>query len=107
MNDRIWLLAAVIALVTAALRFLPFFVFSTQRNTPPLIKKLSASLPCAIMSMLVVYCLKDTDFASLSGWVPAIVGCAVATLSYLWKRNTLLSILLGTVCYMLITQNLF
>lgn len=107
MNDRIWLLAAVIALVTAALRFLPFLIFNGRRKTPPVIQKLSATLPCAIMSMLVVYCLKDTNLSSLSGWVPAAAGCAVVALSYLWKRNTLLSIMLGTVCYMFITQYFF
>lgn len=108
MNDpRLWLSVAVIALVTAAIRFLPFLLFRNGRKTPPVIEKLKNALPAAVMGMLVVYCLKDTSFASLSGWLPPLIACTLVTLSYLWKRNTLLSILLGTVSYMLLVQGVF
>jgi len=102
-----WLIVAVIALVTALTRFLPFLIFRGNRKVPKLVDKLGRVLPCAIMGMLVVYCLKDVQVMSLASWVPAAVACLVVTVLYVWKRNTLLSILSGTVCYMLLVQTVF
>ena len=101
------LMIAVMALVTAALRFLPFLIFGENRKTPPLISYLGRVLPYAIMGMLVVYCLKDISFAGSPFGIPEIISCAVVTLLHIWKRNTLLSIGAGTVCYMLLVQFIF
>ena len=101
------LLIAIVALVTIALRFLPFLIFGENRKTPPLIAYLGQVLPYAIMGMLVVYCLKGVSFTAAPFGVPEILGCAVVTLLHVWKRNTLLSIGAGTVCYMLLVQFIF
>ena len=98
---------AVIALVTAALRFLPFLIFGENRKTPPLIAYLGKVLPYAIMGMLVVYCLKGITFTRAPFGIPEMIGCAVVALLHIWKRNTLLSIGAGTVCYMLLVQFVF
>ena len=98
---------AVIALVTAALRFLPFFIFRGNRKTPKYIEYLGKVLPYAIMGMLVVYCLKGVTFTSLENWLPYFVASALVVLIHLWKRNTLLSIISGTVVYMLLVQLVF
>lgn len=102
-----WYLVAVIALVTAAIRFLPFVIFNGNGKTPKIIEKLGKVLPCAIMGMLVVYCLKDISFGSVSGFLPQIIACLVVTILYVWKRNTLISIICGTVCYMILVQMVF
>ncbi len=104
---KVWISIAIIALVTAGLRFLPFLIFTGDRKTPKLIEKLSKTLPYAIMAMLVVYCLKGVSFASISGFLPELIACLVVGLLHIWKRNTLLSILCGTVCYMLLVQLVF
>ena len=106
MNEYLWYAVAVMALVTAALRFLPFIVFPSGK-TPRLVEKLGKMLPYAIMGILVVYCLKDTSFATPAGFLPPLISCAVVAVLHLWKRNTLLSILAGTLCNMLLTQFLF
>jgi len=98
---------AVVALVTAGLRFLPFLIFGENRKTPPLITYLGQVLPYAIMGMLVVYCLKDVSFVSGSFGIPEALGCAAVALLHIWKRNTLLSIGSGTVLYMLLVQLVF
>lgn len=98
---------AVVALVTAGLRFLPFLIFGENKTTPPLITYLGQVLPYAIMGMLVVYCLKDVSFLSGSFGIPELIGCAVVALLHILKRNTLLSIGVGTVCYMLLVQLVF
>lgn len=102
-----WAVVAVIALVTAALRFLPFLIFNDKRKTPKMIEKLRKTLPYAIMGMLVVYCLKGISFSGVSGWLPMVISCAIVGVLYVWKRNTLISIISGTVCYMLLVQLIF
>ena len=108
MNDlHTWLLIAVIALVTAMLRFLPFAIFRDGKKTPKIIEKLGRTLPTAIMAMLVVYCLKDISFSDFSGFLPALVSGIIVILLHLWKRNTLVSTILGTICYMSLVQAVF
>ena len=101
------LLIAVIAIVTIAIRFLPFLIFNEKRKTPKYIEYLSRVLPFAIMGMLVVYCLRNTLFISYPYGIPEIIACLVVVLLHLFKRNTLLSISSGTVCYMLLVQFIF
>lgn len=101
------LTVAVIALVTAGLRFLPFLIFGENRKTPPLIAHLGRVLPFSIMGMLVVYCLKDVALTTVPFGIPEAIGVATVALLHIWKRNTLLSIGAGTLCYMLLVQLVF
>lgn len=98
-------LIAVMAGLTAMLRFLPFLVF--RKHTPGPVLYLGRVLPYAIMGMLVVYCLKDLSFRSAPFGAPEIIGCAVVAGLHVWKRNMLLSIGGGTICYMLLVQLVF
>ena len=105
MHDVLLIAAAV--LVTAATRFIPFLIFGEKRKTPPIIEYLGKVLPCAIMGMLVVYCLKDVSFLSAPFGLPELIACVVVAALHVWKRNSLLSIGGGTVCYMLLVQLVF
>ena len=98
---------AVMAIVTAALRFLPFLIFGENRKSPSLIVYLGQVLPFAIMGMLVVYCLKGVSLTAAPFGIPEAIGCAVVAGLHIWKRSTLLSIGAGTVCYMLLVQFVF
>lgn len=106
-NTYVWMTVAIIVLVTAVLRFLPFLVFSDKRKTPPFIERLGSVLPYAIMGMLVVYCLKDIQLTSVSSIAPPVIASLAVGVSYVIKRNTLISIVLGTVCYMVLVQLVF
>lgn len=101
------LLIVVAVLVTAATRFIPFLIFRKKESTPAIITYLGQVLPCAIMGMLVVYCLKDIQLLSTPFGVPELIGCAVVAVLHTWKRNSLLSIGVGTVCYMILVQLVF
>lgn len=101
------LLIVVAVLVTMATRFLPFLIFGEKRQTPPIIEYLGKVLPFAIMGMLVVYCLKDVSILSFPYGLPEIISCVVVAALHVWKRNSLLSIGGGTVCYMLLVQLVF
>lgn len=95
------------ALGTMLTRFLPFLIFSEGRPTPKYINYLGKALPAAIFAMLVVYCLKNVSFVSGSHGLPEIIAIAVTVGLHLWKRQMLLSIAGGTVCYMLLVQLIF
>ena len=101
------LLIAVAVLVTMVTRFLPFLIFGEKRKTPAIIEYLGTVLPCAIMGMLVVYCLKDVSFLTSPFGLPELIACIVVAALHIWKRNSLLSIGGGTVCYMLLVQLVF
>ena len=100
-------LVAVVALVTMLTRFLPFWIFGGKRKTPPIIRYLGTVLPFAIMGMLVIYCLRNISFSAAPHGLPELIGCAVVTALHVWKRNSLLSIGAGTVCYMILVQLVF
>lgn len=100
------LIIAVAGAVTLVLRFLPFVIFG-RKETPAYISYLGRVLPYAIMGMLVVYCLRGISFASAAAFLPELIACTVVVLAHMIKRNTLLSIISGTVCYMLLVQLVF
>lgn len=98
---------ALCALATMTTRFLPFLIFSEQRPTPRYVNYLGRALPAAIFAMLVVYCLKNVSFLSGSHGLPELIAIAVTVALHLWKRQMLVSIAGGTVCYMLLIQMVF
>lgn len=100
-------LIAVIAAATALLRFLPFLIFSGKRKTPGVITYLEKVLPSAVMGMLVIYCLRGVSLMEFPFGLPELIAGTVVVLLHLWRRNTLLSILTGTILYMLLTQFVF
>ena len=51
--------------------------------------------------------MKDVPFLSAPFGAPEIIGCVIVALLYIWKRNSLLSIGVGTVSYMLMVQLIF
>ena len=94
----------VIALVTAALRFFPFLIFDNDRPVPEFINYLSRVLPYSIMAMLVVYCLKNVSVVKAPFGIPELISVLLVAVLHVWKRNTLVSIIGGTACYMLLIQ---
>ena len=101
-DTRILLMTAVVAGITALLRFLPFAVF--EKKVPAPILYLGRVLPFAIMAMLVVYCLKDTSFLTAPYGIPEALAVLAVILLHKWKHHTLLSILGGTALYMVLVQ---
>ncbi len=96
-----YLVVAIAAVVTMLIRFLPFIVFH-GRKTPEIITYFGRVLPPAIMGMLVVYCLRKTEILAGKHGIPELISSLLVILLHKWKRNTLLSIIAGTVCYMIL-----
>ena len=99
------ILIAVMAIVTMLLRFMPFMIF--RKETPEYISYLGQVLPAALIGMLVIYCLKDTSFMEAPHGLPELISAGIVVALQAWKRNSLLSILTGTVIYMLLVQLIF
>ena len=91
---------------TVLTRFLPFVIFKGKK-TPKALDYLGFALPCSVFGMLLVYCLKDTVVMSFPFALPEVLGLAVTSAIYLWKKNTLISIAAGTVFYMFLIQVVF
>lgn len=102
MNTYIVLAILLSAGITMGLRALPFAIFRGKRDMPKSLMRLGKMLPSAIMAVLVVYCLKDavTDFGTQG--ITQLTAAMVVAVTYLWKRNTFLSIAAGTACNMLL-----
>ena len=94
------LLVAVMAVTTALLRFLPFLAF--RKKVPAAVSYLGEVLPPAIIGMLVIYCLKDVQMTAAPFGLPELAAGAAVVLLQWKKRNSLISILCGTILYMLL-----
>lgn len=98
---------AMVVLGTMLTRFLPFIIFPAGKTTPKYIQYLGQVLPAAVFGLLVVYCLKNVSFLSGSFGIPELISIAVVIALHLWKRQMLISIAGGTICYMLLVQLVF
>ena len=105
MNNTIYLIAviAVISIVTWALRAFPFLLFG-NRPLPKTVQYLGNILPPAIMTTLVIYCLRDTTVGQFPHGIPELAACALIVTLQVLKKNMYLSIIAGTACYMILIR---
>lgn len=100
-------LIAVVSICTFLTRLFPFVVFGRKGTPSPAVRYLGEVLPGAVIAVLIIYCLKGIDFAVPATFLPNIIAIAVVAVLHIWKRNNLLSIGVGTACYMLLVQLVF
>ena len=98
--------ALVVLLAVGALsyllRALPFLLFGGRKEPPTVVKYVGRVLAPAAIAMLVIYCYagemaKDAATACAAA-APFLAGVGTLVLQ-LWRRNPLLSILVGTAIY--------
>ncbi len=104
MNNPI-LVTLVIGFMTLTIRSLPFVVFKDK--VPKIIEYLGKVLPFAIMGMLVVYALKDVTITEYPYGLAEIISLTIVVVLHVKYRKLLLSMFVGTVSYMLLTQLIF
>ena len=97
----------MVILGTVLTRFIPFLVFPAGKPTPKYIQYLGKVLPAAVFGLLVVYCLRNVELFSGSHGIPEATALLVTAGLHLWKRQTLLSVAGGTLCYVLLVQYVF
>lgn len=96
-----------VAVCTFLTRLFPFVLFGRNQSPHPLVTYIGKILPSAVIAVLVIYCLKKVQFTSLPAFAPQFIGITVVAALHVWKRNFLLSIGVGTVCYMVLVQVVF
>lgn len=87
---------------TFVIRAIPFLIFGGKKKLPAIVEYLGVVSPPAVIAILVVYCFKTigTDVNNLE---LILAGIATAIVHIAFK-NTLLSVFLGTVCYMVLLR---
>ena len=101
-------LIAVCAGVTMLLRFSPFLVFGGKKEVPGYITYLVRS--SSVCDHGNAGGVLPEKYESVRGNArdPGNSGCSAAVVGlHVWKRNTLLSIAVGTVFYMFLVQVVF
>lgn len=106
LTQQIITIGAVV-LATVLTRFLPFIIFPAGKPTPKIIQYLGKMLPGAVFGLLIIYCLRNVDVMTGSHGIPELISIAVVVVLHLWKKQMLLSIAGGTICYMLLVQLVF
>lgn len=106
LTEQIIIIGCVV-LGTLTTRFLPFIIFSSDKETPAYIKYLGYMLPPAVFGLLVVYSLRNVDVTAVSGFVPEMLAVILIVILHYWKKSMLLSIAGGTIFYMILVQMVF
>lgn len=101
------IIIVVAALATMTTRFLPFIIFRGNGSTNAYINYLGKVLPYAAIGLLVVYCLRNINFTTTPNGLPEAIAVVSIIILHYWKENTLLSIGVGTVMYMVLVQSVF
>lgn len=101
------LIILAVAATTFATRAAPFLVFPKGKEIPKVVEYLGKVLTPAVIGMLVIYCLKDTQIMAAPHGLPELIAVLAVVVLHVWKRNNLLSIGAGTVLYMVLVQIVF
>lgn len=88
---------------TFLIRAFPYLALTNQEQLPKWLEVLTKTLPQAIMVLLVIYCLKDTQVGHMQSLGGTIIACLSVVVLHVWKRNTLISIVVPTMIYMILT----
>jgi len=101
------LIIVVVVAGTMITRFLPFLIFSRDKETPQYIKYLGYVLPPAVFGLLVVYALRNVSFTGFENFLPELLAVGLIVILHYWKKNMLISIAGGTIFYMILVQFVF
>jgi len=97
----------IVALVTGLTRAIPYMVFGRRQELPATIDYLGTVLPASIMIILVLYCLRNIDLTGFPYGLAELLAVAIVVAAQIIKKNTFLSILLGTTVYMILIRTVF
>jgi len=106
-NIQVLLTIFVIAVATLLTRAIAFILFPSAEKTPEFIQYIGKVLPCATFGMLIIYCLKSVSLAVWPSGLPELIAIFATAIIQYYKRSLLLSIVIGTILYMLLIQLVF
>lgn len=97
----------VAVLGTVLTRFLPYILFPEGKKIPRVINYLGKVLAPAVFGLLVIYCLRNVNFAGAHHGLPELISIAVVIVLFVWKKGMILPMAGGTICYMLLVHFVF
>ena len=97
----------VMGLAVLATRIVPVLIFGRGEKVPEFILYLGRVVPYTAMGLLIVYCLRDVPVFDAPHGLPELIALAVVAVSYIWKRNTIFSVVIGTALFMFRVQSVF
>lgn len=97
-----YLIVVVVALITFKLRLLPF-IFGNIIEKNNTLKYIKNYLPASIMLILVIYTLKDINYKLPPYGLNELNSILLIVILHLRYRNALLSMISGTVFYILMS----
>lgn len=106
-NTQTAIIILMVSLGTIITRFVPFVLLKNSNGNNAYINYLGKVLPYASIGLLVVYCFKSVRFAAPTYALPEIISVFCIAVLHYWKENTLLSIGVGTIIYMVLVQFVF
>lgn len=94
-----------VAVVTLVLRQFPFSALKVLKNSK-FVGMLGITMPVGVMGALVIYTLFG-QLTTPGGLGASLIAVAVTLTLHAWRRDAGLSIVGGTVCYMLLVNLVF
>lgn len=96
---NIWLLIALMALVTFSIRYALYARANAITLPTKLERALKFSAPCVLTAIWVPSVLMPNGEIDITLANPYFIGGFVAVVIGLWKKNTLLTIVVSMVCF--------
>lgn len=108
MPDNLYYLSAILvaAAITFCLRALPFGMKAALAESRLLIS-LARWIPLGAMVILALYGLAQLDFSSPALALPGLLAALVTVVVHLWRRNLMLTLLLGTLTCVVLSNWVF
>lgn len=105
MNNALMILivASISSIVT---RFAPFVLLKNKGDSE-YVKYLGEVLPAASMGLLIVYCMRHVTFDTPGNFAPEFIVIALIFIMHKLKLSNLLTVVGGTVAYMILKQFVF
>ena len=104
-NYEIYIAIAIMSLINLFTRIFPFLFF-TKRELPKSLEFIEKFFPPIIMTILIIYTIKDVDFVLFPYGLKEIGAILFTGILHISLKNYLVSIFLGTIFYMLLVQYL-
>lgn len=104
MSDyEIYLAIIIMTLVNYFTRVFPFLFFR-KNDLPKYVVFIERFFPAVIMTILIVYSIKDIDFTKMPYGLKELGGIIFTLVLHLLAKNYLISIFCGTIFYMFLIQ---
>ena len=104
-ND-IYLAIIIMSIVNLFTRAFPF-IFFLKKEPPTAIKYIEKYFPPIIMTILILYTIKDINFTIAPYGYKEISAILSTVILHILFKNYLISIFAGTIIYMLLKQSIF